>query len=62
MVKNNCDFIFSKEAYIFQTDLRVLGDYLIDVSVVITYSAFVDTKTADIQPFGKLTVQSASRR
>ena len=30
--RTTADFVFSKEAYIFQTDLRVLGDYLIGAS------------------------------
>ena len=50
--RTTADFVFSKEAYIFQTDLRVLGDYLIDASVVITYSAFVDGEEISI-PVGK---------
>ena len=50
--KMTADFVLSKESYIFQTDLRILGDYLIDASVVITYCALVDGEEISI-PIGK---------
>lgn len=50
--KETADFVFSKESYIFQTDLRILGNYLIDTSLVITYSTVIDGAKILI-PIGK---------
>ena len=44
--------VFSKEPYIFSTDLRLFGDFLLDVSVPVNYSAIIENHVL-LLPIGK---------
>ena len=44
--------VFSKGAYIFKTDLRIIGNYLLDASVPASYSAQIDEAKL-LLPIGK---------
>ncbi len=44
--------VFSKKAYIFQTDLRIIGNYLMDASIPVTYSVLFNNTELFI-PIGK---------
>ena len=44
--------VFAKERYIFETDLKINGNYLIDVSIPTTYSVCIDGSVINL-PIGK---------
>ena len=44
--------VFSKRSFIFQTDLRIIGNYLIDASIPVTYSVLIDKVELSL-PIGK---------
>ena len=44
--------VFSKKAYIFKTDLRIVGDYMIDASQPVAYSITIDGTDLTL-PIGK---------